>query len=89
MIELWRSTLDLNCQVVSDTGEYLRSQKDKYEIITLIDVLEHIPRENVVRFLKDKIPLKDKQGIVFFVLIYKYFLILYHFVFGEKKLIKK
>ena len=29
----------------------------------------------IVRFLNDKIPLKDKQGIIFFVLLYKYFLI--------------
>ena len=31
--------------------------------------------DSIVRFLKDKVPLKDKQGIVLFVLIYKYLLI--------------
>jgi O-antigen/teichoic acid export membrane protein len=31
--------------------------------------------DSIVRFLKDKVPLKDKQSIVLFVLIYKYLLI--------------
>ena len=31
--------------------------------------------DSIVRFLKDKVPLKDKQGIVLFVLVYKYLLI--------------
>ena len=31
--------------------------------------------DSLLRFLKEKVPLKDKQGIILFILLYKYFLI--------------
>lgn len=46
-------TLGLNCQLVEDSGKYLQENKNTYSLITLIDVLEHIPRELVVGFLED------------------------------------
>ncbi|WP_435235572.1 class I SAM-dependent methyltransferase [Psychromonas sp. PT13] len=45
-------SLGLNCELVEDSGLYLKKHQDKYKLITLIDVLEHIPREFVVEFLK-------------------------------------
>lgn len=42
--------------------------------------------DSLLRFLKDKVPLKDKQGIILFILLYKYFLI---FIFIVCMLIAK
>lgn len=53
-------SIGLNCEVVQDSGQYLKDNQNTFELITLIDVLEHIPREFVVSFLKDiKNALKD------------------------------
>lgn len=53
-------SIGLNCELVQDSGQYLKGNKNTFELITLIDVLEHIPREYVVSFLKDvKNALKD------------------------------
>lgn len=46
-------SIGLNCQVVEDSGQYLKEHKETFDLITLIDVLEHISREFVVSFLKD------------------------------------
>jgi 2-polyprenyl-3-methyl-5-hydroxy-6-metoxy-1,4-benzoquinol methylase len=46
-------SIGLNCKLVVDTGEYLRANPRNYDLITLLDVLEHIPRENIISFLKD------------------------------------
>lgn len=43
-------SLGLPCEVVEDTPEYLRSQSGEFQLITLLDVIEHIPREHVVDF---------------------------------------
>ena len=53
-------SIGLNCDLVEDSGRYLKDNQNTFELITLIDVLEHIPREYVVSFLKDvKNALKD------------------------------
>ena len=47
-------------------------------ILSLFAVVELLMagfNDSIVRFLKDKIPLIDKQNIVLFILYYKYFLI--------------
>ena len=46
-------SIGLNCECVKDSGQYLKDNQNTFELITLIDVLEHIPREFVVSFLKD------------------------------------
>lgn len=46
-------SLGLNCELVEDTQEWLRKHPNTFDLITLLDVLEHIPRENVISFLKD------------------------------------
>jgi O-antigen/teichoic acid export membrane protein len=44
-------------------------------IFAVVELLMAGFNDSIVRFLKDKIPLVDKQNIVLFVLYYKYFLI--------------
>ncbi len=44
-------------------------------LFAVIELLMAGFNDSIVRFLKDKIPLVDKQSIVLFVLYYKYFLI--------------
>lgn len=45
-------SLNLNCQVVADTVAWLIDNKDKFSLITCLDVLEHVPRDNTVEFLR-------------------------------------
>ena len=44
-------------------------------LFAIVELLMAGFNDSIVRFLKDKIPLVDKQSIVLFVLYYKYFLI--------------
>ena len=44
-------------------------------LFAIVELLMAGFNDSIVRFLKDKIPLLDKQNIVLFVLYYKYFLI--------------
>lgn len=43
-------SLGLPCEVVDDTPEYLQKHPGHFNLITLLDVIEHIPRESVVEF---------------------------------------
>jgi 2-polyprenyl-3-methyl-5-hydroxy-6-metoxy-1,4-benzoquinol methylase len=45
-------SLRLNCELVDDSQQYLLEQEEQFSVITLIDVLEHIKKENVVVYLK-------------------------------------
>ena len=44
-------------------------------LFAIVELLMAGFNDSIVRFLKDKIPIIDKQNIVLFVLYYKYFLI--------------
>ncbi len=57
-------SIGLNCELAEDTNLYLRNNKDAFELITLIDVLEHIPREDVVTFLRDINNALKKGGVL-------------------------
>lgn len=46
-------------------------------LFAIIELLMTGFNDSIMRFLKDKIPLKEKQNIVFFVICYKYSLILF------------
>ena len=50
-------------------------------LFAVIELLMAGLNDTIVRFLKDKIPLNDKQNIVLFVLVYKYLLILLFLLF--------
>ena len=56
-------------------------------LFAIVELLMAGFNDSIVRFLKDKIPLIDKQNIVLFVLYYKYFLIFLFIaiVYGAKK----
>lgn len=45
-------SLGLECTLVDDTVEWLMENKDTFALITLLDVLEHIKKENVVAFVQ-------------------------------------
>lgn len=57
-IDISPSTIDfcqsigLNCTLVNDSTEFLKLHQNSYDVITLIDVLEHIPRSETIAFLK-------------------------------------
>ncbi len=56
--------IGLRAELVSSTQEWLRKRKEGFDVITLLDVIEHIPREELVDFLKSlKYSLK-KGGVL-------------------------
>jgi 2-polyprenyl-3-methyl-5-hydroxy-6-metoxy-1,4-benzoquinol methylase len=46
------SSLGLPCKQVEDTSSWLRGNEKTFDLITLLDVLEHIKKEEIVPFLK-------------------------------------
>lgn len=44
-------SIGLNCELVSDSTVYLESHSSTFDVITLLDVLEHIPKTEIIRFL--------------------------------------
>jgi 2-polyprenyl-3-methyl-5-hydroxy-6-metoxy-1,4-benzoquinol methylase len=57
--------LGLNVLLVEDTTKFLESNPETYDIITMLDVLEHIPREEVIPLLKAiKISLKRNGKVI-------------------------
>lgn len=45
-------SIGLNCIQVEDTTEWLLKNKNKFDLITLLDVLEHIKKEDAIQFLR-------------------------------------
>lgn len=44
--------IGLNCKLVNDTSDWLNKHANEFDLITLLDVLEHIHKPDVVDFLK-------------------------------------
>lgn len=44
-------SLGYNCELVEDTTKWLMAHQNSFEAITLLDVLEHIPKNSTVEFL--------------------------------------
>lgn len=44
-------SLNLPCDLVDNSVEYLLNNPEKYDLITLLDVLEHIPKNDSLNFL--------------------------------------
>ena len=44
--------MDLHCEVVADTIDFLRQNEGKYSVITMSNVIEHIPREQLIEMVK-------------------------------------
>lgn len=44
-------TLQLNCEIVDDTAAWLLRHPDEFALVTLLDVLEHVPRDQTISLL--------------------------------------
>jgi 2-polyprenyl-3-methyl-5-hydroxy-6-metoxy-1,4-benzoquinol methylase len=44
-------SINLNCQIVNDTSEWLQNNRETFGLITCLDVLEHVPRDQTINFL--------------------------------------
>jgi 2-polyprenyl-3-methyl-5-hydroxy-6-metoxy-1,4-benzoquinol methylase len=55
--------LDLSCELVSDTETWLSENLNRFDVITCLDVLEHIPHERLIAFLKSIHQSLNKNGI--------------------------
>jgi len=45
-------TLKLSCEVADDTVKWLSKNTEKFSLITCLDVLEHVPHDQTIDFLK-------------------------------------
>jgi len=45
-------SLNLNCEFVKDIEHWLDNHKQEFDLITLLDVLEHVPKKDTIRFLQ-------------------------------------
>lgn len=45
-------SIGLNCALVEDVPAWLEDKKDTFEIISLLDVIEHVRRDETIGFLK-------------------------------------
>ena len=43
-------SIDLACELTEDTTAWLSENKGKFDLITLLDVLEHVPRDQTISF---------------------------------------
>lgn len=50
-IEFCKS-LDLDCELTKDTVSWLDENQDSFDLITLLDVLEHVPRDQTIEFCR-------------------------------------
>lgn len=46
------SSIGLPCELVEDTASWLRGHKGAFDLITLLDVLEHVKKEDIIPLLK-------------------------------------
>lgn len=59
-------SLGLNCLQVDDTAAWLRERPDQYELVTALDVIEHVSKESLLDFLKAiKLSLQDGGRAIF------------------------
>ena len=56
--------LNIPCELVESTEDWLNSNFNNYSVITLLDVLEHIKKENIISFLKSVNIALTQDGIV-------------------------
>lgn len=63
--EFVRHNISENVLLVEDTGAFLRKHANAYDVVVLLDVLEHIPKTEVVDLLKDVRTSLKEHGKVF------------------------
>lgn len=54
----------LKCEYVKDTGEFLETNKNKYSLIFLLHVAEHIPKDEAVIFFEKVRNSLKKDGVL-------------------------
>jgi len=45
------TSIGLKCEIVQDTAAWLNSHSEQFDVVTVLDVLEHFPKDMVVPFL--------------------------------------
>jgi len=45
-------SIQLNCMQINETSEWLQGYPNHFDLITLLDVLEHVNKENTIHFLR-------------------------------------
>ena len=58
--------LDLSCELVGDTEFWLKNHQNQFDIITCLDVLEHIPKERLIQFVEAIRNSLTKDGLAIF-----------------------
>ena len=58
--------LDLSCELTDDTELWLKKNQNQFEIITCLDVLEHIPKKRLIHFLEAIRNSLSKDGFAIF-----------------------
>ena len=58
--------IDLSCELVDDTEFWLRDNQNQFDIITCLDVLEHISKERLIHFLEATRKSLNKDGVAIF-----------------------
>lgn len=54
----------LQCEIVEDTASWLRSHEESFDMITVLDVFEHIPLEHTLDFLRACKKALSENGIL-------------------------
>jgi 2-polyprenyl-3-methyl-5-hydroxy-6-metoxy-1,4-benzoquinol methylase len=58
--------LDLNCERVDSSTEWLYQNKSNFDLITCLDVIEHIPKDQLLDFLEScRFALRDNGKAIF------------------------
>jgi len=58
-------SLGLECTVVNDTAEWLLENKDSFALITLLDVLEHVKKDDTISFVRAiRVALKEGGTLI-------------------------
>jgi 2-polyprenyl-3-methyl-5-hydroxy-6-metoxy-1,4-benzoquinol methylase len=57
-------SMGLQCQQVDDTGAWLLEHAGEFDLITLLDVLEHFKKEQIIDFLKVLRGALKSQGVL-------------------------
>lgn len=58
------TSLGLNCTLVEDTNHWLSSKRNCFDVITMLDVLEHFKKEEVIPTLKSLYAATAPKGII-------------------------
>ena len=55
--------INLSCELVDDTEFWLKNNQNQFDLITCLDVLEHIPKDRLIHFLEAIRNSLNKDGL--------------------------